>query len=61
MSHIKSNIPQNSFYSAIKGDFLRNTYSTLCLTVFVRKVKQSLQHMKQKDFKRGTACNSLGK
>ena len=61
MSHIKNNIPQNCFYSAIKREFLRNAYSTLCLKVFVRKVKQLLQGMKQKDSKSGIACYSLGK
>lgn len=37
--HTESNIPQNIFYSGIKGEFLRTAPSTLCLRAFIPKVK----------------------
>ena len=35
MPHIESNIPQSIFYSAIKGEFLRISRSTICLRDFI--------------------------
>ena len=35
MPHIKSNVSQNIFYSAIKGEFLRIARPTLCLRDFI--------------------------
>ena len=51
MSHIESNIPQNAFYSAIKGGFLRIASSTLCLRDFISKAKDLLEHMKEQGSK----------
>ena len=59
--YIKSNIPQNIFYSAIKCDFLNIACSTLCLWDFIPKGKELLEHMKQQGSKRGTADTFLRK
>ena len=45
MPHIDSNSPQNIFYSAIKGEFLRISCSTLCLNDFIAKTKELLKCM----------------
>ena len=37
--HTESNIPQNIFYSGIKGEFLRTAPSALCLRAFIPKAK----------------------
>ena len=54
MSHIESDIPQNIFSPAKKGDFLRISFSTLSLRDFIPKAKELLERMKQQGFKRGT-------
>ena len=54
MSHKKSNIPQNIFYSATKGDFLRIYCSALCLRDFIPKAKEIIERTKQQGFKRCT-------
>ena len=35
MPHVESNIPQNIFYSTIKGEFLTIAIATLCLKPFL--------------------------
>ena len=59
MPYIESNILQNIFYSAIKGEFLRIARSTLCLRDFIPKAKELLERMKQQGSKRGTTGTSL--
>ena len=59
--HIESNIPQNIFYSAVKGEFLRTARSTLCLRDFKPKTKELLERMKQQGSKRRTRGTSLRK
>ena len=59
--HIETNIPQNNFYSAIIGEFLRIARSTLCLWDFITKAKVLLEHMKQQRSKRGTKGTSSRK
>ena len=59
MPRIESNIPQNVFYLAIKGDFLRISCSTLCLRYFIPNAKQLLVLIKQQDSKRCTTGTSL--
>ena len=54
MSHIKSNISQNIFYSAIKGEFLIIVHSTLRPRDFIANAKQLLERIKQQGFKCGT-------
>ena len=54
MPHIASNIPQNIFQLAVKGEFLKIARSTLCLRDFIPKAKDLLERMKQQGFKRGT-------
>ena len=46
MSHIESNILQNNLYSEIKVEFLRIVCSTLCLSDFITKVQELIEHMK---------------
>ena len=58
-SHVESNIPQNIFYSAIKGELLRIACLTLYLRDFMPKVKELLERMKQQGSKCGTAGTSL--
>ena len=59
MPHIESNIPENIFYSAIEGGFLRTARSNLCLRDFIPKAKELLERMKQRGSKRVTTCTSL--
>ena len=59
MPQIEINIPKNIFYSAIKGDFLRNARSTLCLRNCIPKAKELLERMKQQGSKHGTTGISL--
>ena len=47
LRHIGSNIPQNAFYFAIKGEFLRIARSILCLRDFKPKAKKFLERMKK--------------
>ena len=47
LRHIESNIPQNTFYFAIKGEFLRIARSILCLRDFKPKAKKFLERMKK--------------
>ena len=56
--HIEKNIAQNMFDSAIKGEFLRKSCSIVSFGVFIPKKKESLQCMKQQDFKRSATKNS---
>ena len=60
--HTESNIPQNIFYSGIKGEFLRTAPSTLCLRAFIPKAKQFLERITHQGCKRcttGTTGTSL--
>ena len=57
--HIESNIPQNVFYSAIKGQFLGTVCSIICLKDFMSKAKELLERIKQQCSKRGTTGTSL--
>ena len=59
MRHRESNIPQNNFCSAIKGEFLRIAGSTLCLRGFIDAGKELLERMKQQSSKRDPAGSSL--
>ena len=43
MPHTESNIPNNIFYSAIKGEFSRIVRSAVCLRDFVSKVKERMK------------------
>ena len=43
MPHIERYIRQNIFYSAIRGEFLRITRSTLCFRDFIPKAKELLE------------------
>ena len=61
LSHLQSNIPQNIFYSAIKGEFLKMSFSTLYLRDFIPKAIELLEHMKQQVSKHGVTDASLGK
>ena len=61
MPHIESNIPQNIFQSAIKGEFLRTAHSALCLTVFIPKAKELSKCMKRQGSKLRTTSTSLKK
>ena len=61
MPHIESDIPQNIFYSAIKGEFLRIARSTLSLSRFTTEVKELLERMKQQGSKRSPTSSSIGK
>ena len=61
LSHLRSNIPQNIFYSAIKGEFLKMSFSTLYLRDFIPKAIELLEHMKQQVSKHGVTDTSLGK
>ena len=61
MQYIESNIPENIFHSAIKGEFLRIARSTLCLWGFTPKAKELLERMKQQGSKRCTTATSLRK
>ena len=47
MPHKESNIRQNIFYSAIKGEFLKITCSTLCLRDFSSKAKELLERIRK--------------
>ena len=49
------------FDSAIKGEFMRKSCSILSFGVFIPKKKESLQCMKQQDFKRSATKNSQWK
>ena len=46
MPHKESNIRQNIFYSAIKGEFLKIACSTLCLRDFSSKAKELLERIR---------------
>ena len=61
MPHIESNIPQNIFYLAIKGEFLKIAHSTLWLRDFKPKAKELLGCMKQQGSKRSTMGTFLRK
>ena len=56
--HIESNIPQNVFHSAIKGECLRIARSTLCLRDSITKAKELLEQMKQQRFKKNNISSS---
>lgn len=43
--HLESNIPQNTFYSAIDSEFLKIALLTLCIRDFIPKVKGLLERM----------------
>ena len=43
--HLESNIPQNTFYSAIDSEFLKIARLTLCIRDFIPKVKGLLERM----------------
>lgn len=48
MPHIENNIhPNNIFYSAITGAFLRTACSILCLRDFISEAKELLEQVKQ--------------
>ena len=61
MPHIETNIPQNIFCSAIKGEFLRIARSTLYLRDFKHKAKELLELTKQQGSKRGLTNMSVYK
>ena len=46
MPHIESNIPQNIFYSAIKGEILGTARPNRCLKDIILKTKELLERMK---------------
>ena len=46
MPHVESNILRNNLYLAIKVEFLRIVCSTLCLSDFITKVQDLIEHMK---------------
>ena len=61
MPYIKNNVPQNFFYSANKGKFLRIVCSTLCLKDFIPKAKKVKERIKEQDPNRVTTRTSLKK
>ena len=59
MPHTESNIPQNIFYSAIKGEFLRITCSSQCFKDFIFKAEELLECTEQQGSKLITTGTSL--
>ena len=47
MPQMSSNIPQNTFYSALVGEFLRIARSTLLIRDFTPKAKELIERMKK--------------
>ena len=61
MPHIDSNIPQNIFYSSIKGEFLRIARSTLLVDDLIPKAKELLKRMELQGSRSITTKRSLRK
>ena len=61
MPHADSNIPQNIFYSAIKGEFLRIARSTLLINDLVPKAKELLKRMESQGSRSVPTKRSLRK
>ena len=59
MPYSDSNIPQNIFYSALKGEFLRIARSTLHLKDFIPKASELLQRMKKQGATNNITIKSL--
>ena len=61
MPHIDSNIPQNIFYSAMKGEFLRIARSTLFIQDFLPRAKELLRRMHSQGSRSAPTKHSLRK
>ena len=61
MPQISSNIPENIFYSALVGEFLRIARSTLLQQDFVNKAKELCQRMLNQGANRGKIRQNLSK
>ena len=61
MPHIESNIPQNIFYSSIKGEFLRIARSTLFVCDFLPRAKDLLKRMHSQGSRSAPTKHSLRK
>ena len=46
MPHTERKILQNNLYSAIKVEFLKTACSTVCLSDFITKIRELIEHMK---------------
>ena len=46
MSHTERNILSNNLYSATKAESLKIACSTVCLSDFITKIRELIEHMK---------------